>query len=154
MPRLWFVGAVAGLAAGIFTLLVLEVMAALGVPSAVYLTHALASVAASYGTLTGAIRALLALAFAALCVFLGLVFVAIVRDFHGLAFRVSLVVPLRSCLRDLGANRSIFADSPAGRRDHLRRRAWGLRLHWRRARDALSRIRRRLLQSRGQQARE
>jgi hypothetical protein len=85
MSRLWFVGALAGLAAGIFTLLVLEVMAALGVPSAVYLAHALAGVAANHGTLSGAIRALTALGLAALGILLGLVFVAIVRDFHGLA---------------------------------------------------------------------
>jgi hypothetical protein len=87
MSRLWFVGATAGLSAGIFTLLILQVMAFLGVPSAVYLAGVFASISAppTEGIPAGLIRALLALGLAASCVFLGLVFVALVRDFHGLA---------------------------------------------------------------------
>jgi hypothetical protein len=87
MFRLWFVGATAGLAAGIFTLLVLQVMAVLGVPSAVYLAGVIAKVGVppGEGVPAGLIRALLVVGLAALCIFLGLVFVALVRDFHGLA---------------------------------------------------------------------
>jgi hypothetical protein len=85
MFRLWFVGATAGLAAGIFTLLVLQVMASLGVPSAVYLAGVIAKVGVPPGVPAGLIRVLLALGLAVSCVFLGLVFAALVRDFHGLA---------------------------------------------------------------------
>jgi hypothetical protein len=84
--RFWVVGGAAGLAAGIIALLVLQAVALLGVPSAVALIRTFEELTTSAGGGASPFtRATIAGGFVAVSAFLGILFVAIVRDFPGLA---------------------------------------------------------------------